>query len=363
MKTAPLLLIAAMLILPCSASADIVIMKDGSRMEGIVKEEGANIRIILDYGHVILPMSRISQVIKCNTPRQEYEKKLAAIPEGDNDKLEALLQWCREKKLENEAKKLVFKIAKLNLKKKVEDSQLNTSKALFEMALWSKQNGYDDSVVESFLWNVIEKEKDHEAAREMLGFRKFRGQWLKKKEIDYILETEYEKTMRLKGMLKYKGQWLTSDATSYMKKLEDLEREKDNLARDRLRVEDEFRAAAREREELSSFERQLAFEKSRIELQEDTLERTALHQAMAAQKIACNRRENERLERNLEYIKNNLEKEKEYLRKEREELEKDKRRIELLKHQLECELRKKHESKIDEKNCRPGMRRPINPKK
>ncbi len=363
MRKVTLLLAAALLTLPGAVLGDIVVLKNGSRMEGVVSEHGNKLHVALNYGHVVLPKSLVDHVIICDTPRQKLKKKLAAADQNSIEQLTSLQQWCAENDLKEEAGKIALKIGRLVLGKKETRLDMKDAGAIFDFALWCKRSGYPDSVVESYLWKVVSLKPEHSTAREMLGQGRFRGQWLKKTEIAGIRRAEYDKEMRLKGMVKYKGQWLIPNAASCLKQMEDIEEQRDDLDRDRQHLEDDRRDAAREREEVAAARSTLYFEQNRLQRREDVLERTALRQAALAQRLAFHRDELARLRLEVDRLKDELEREKESLREQRRETDREKHRLQQLRCRLECEWRQLRQAKKKKNDCRPVTDRPINPKK
>jgi hypothetical protein len=353
-----ILLPAVLLVFTCKARGDIVVLKDGSRVEGIVTEEEKSLKVELEYGHVVFPRRLVDYVIKCDTPGQEYEKRLAETDRNDIEQLKALREWCAGAGLKEQAKELALKIGWLALEKKAAGIDTKNADTVFDFALWCRRSGYADSVVDSYLWKVLAIDPDHTAAREMMGYRKFRGQWLKKEEISRIEEAEFDREMRLKGLVKYNGQWLTPDAAACLKQLEDIEEQREELARERRRIEDDMREVSLKWREIETRSRDIRARESRLEQWEDTVERTALQQAALAQRLAFDRNELARLRAEVYDLKEELEKEKDELREEREEIDREKRRLDQLRWQLDRERRLLRQERQDKDDCRPGTERP-----
>jgi hypothetical protein len=358
-----LLLAITLLTLPAAAMGDIVVLKNGSRFEGVVTEHKDSFEVDIGCGKVEIPKRLVKQVIKCDTPRQKFEKKSAATDQTDVEQLTTLKEWCTRNGLKKEAKELALKIGELTLKEKSTGLDMKDSAALFDFALWCQRNGYESSVVESFLWKVLTLEPDHKMAREMLGYGRFRSQWLKKDEIAAIRRAEYEKEMRTKGMVKYNGQWLMPAAAAYLKKLEDVEDQREELERDRRRLEDDQRKLDSERAELEAARNSLYAGQSRLRRRENILERTAMRQVALARQLAGDQAYVTRLKIELRNLKEDIEREKDELREERDELEKEKLRVAQLRCRLECEWRKLRQQQREKKDCRPEAERPKEAKK
>jgi hypothetical protein len=347
-----------LLALPTAATGDIVVLKNGSRFEGEVTERKDGFHVDIGYGKVVIPRETVEKVIKCDTPRQKFEKKLAATDQTDLKQLKKLREWCTSNSMEEEAKQIALKIARLALEKQSAGLDSSSAKTVFDFALWCKRNGYEKSVIESYLWKVLSIDPDHETAREMLGYSKFRGQWLTKNVIADIRRTEYEKEMREKGMVKYKDQWLTPKASAYLKQLEDLNRQREVLERDKRQVEDDERELAHERNKILSERNSLYAEQNRLRRLENTLERTALRQSALVEQLAYDRVYTARLKAELRDLKEELKREKEELDEKRDDLEKEKLRLQQLRFRLDCEWKRLRQAQREKKVCRPEAERP-----
>jgi len=112
---------AALMYRARSLAADIIILKNGNKIEGTVEELDENrIRVLLKRGSVTLERKLIKKIIRIETDRQIYEKRLKRI-EQKSYKLEAdkvkdlfeLYDFCREKELEKEARALLETILEI----------------------------------------------------------------------------------------------------------------------------------------------------------------------------------------------------------------------------------------------------------
>lgn len=347
-----------LLLLPAAAMGDIIVMKNGSRFEGEVTETEDCLEVDIGYGKVTIPKLLVEKVIKCDTPRQQFQKKLLSTDQKDLKQLKTLREWCVKNYLKKEAKEIALKIGRLALEKNSGSLDTGSSGAVFDFALWCKRNGYDTSVVGSYLWKVVSLDPDHKAAREMLGQRNFRGQWLSKKEIEDIREAEYEKKMQEKGMVKYNGRWLMPQDCACLKQLEDLDKRREELERDRIQIEDDRRELSQERAEIQNEKTSLRIERNKLRHRENTLERTAFRQSALAEQLAYDRVYIARLKIELEDLKKDLRHEKEELTEERDNLEKEKTRLAQLKYRLDCEWRRLRQARREKKDCRPETERP-----
>ncbi len=323
-----LLLAVAVVILPAVANGDIVVLKDGSQIEGIVTDQGESLLVKLDKGHIVIPKRMVDRIVVCETPRQKYERMLAETEKTDTEALKKLQNWCGENGLKEEAKQLALKIGELVLQKRAASLDTNKAAEVFDFALWCRRSGYQASIVESYLWKVLELDPDHAAARAMLGHVKFRGQWLKKDQIEEIHLKEQEQEMRSKGMVNYKGQWLKPDAAEYLKKLEEIQKQREDLQQQRSQVEEQARKLEASRRELEELRQELDSQRSRLQRREDTLNRTAQSQAILAIRLQLKRQDIDKLQGKLDKLKNELELERAALRAERAAIEREKQQPE-----------------------------------
>jgi predicted esterase len=134
LRTAPVLLIVVALF--SAALADVIHMKDGTKVEGeVVAETESTITVKTQHGTVELARSRIKNIEKKKLPQEVYKERLAAIGAKDAEGHYLLALWCKEKGLERE---------------------------------------YSDE-----LRKVIEINPDHAAARRRLGYKREGGKWVR----------------------------------------------------------------------------------------------------------------------------------------------------------------------------------------
>jgi tetratricopeptide (TPR) repeat protein len=103
--------------------------------------------------------------------------------------------------------------------KRIKDSR--DPEKFFELANWARKNKLYTQAYKLF-HKILELDPDHKSTRRLLGFRYFRGKWLKEREI-----------MAAKGLIRYKGIWLTEAE----KELEDLKDLKKKIKRFKRKIE------------------------------------------------------------------------------------------------------------------------------
>jgi predicted esterase len=135
MRITPVVLIILVLF-ASAALADIIHMKDGTKIEGeVVAESEDSITVRSQNGTVELAKSRIERIEKKKLPQEVYKEKVASIVANDAEGHYLLALWCKEKGLEEE--------------------------------------------YATELRKVIEINPDHAAARRRLGYKRERGKWIK----------------------------------------------------------------------------------------------------------------------------------------------------------------------------------------
>lgn len=144
--------------LASNSRADIFELTSGGRLEGKLVQSGAadKSNYVIDLaagGRLTIPRSQVTKVDATSDVEAEYQKLARTSP----DTVEAhwkLAEWCRERKLRDEARRHLERILELN--------------------------------------------PNHEAARTALGFRQKDGQWMNRDDV-----------MASRGMVMYEGRYVT----------------------------------------------------------------------------------------------------------------------------------------------------------
>lgn len=166
MKTEEILRAAAfLLVLGGIAAADEVRLKNGSVLEGTVKEEGSRVTIDLGSGVLTLDRSDIESISRPNETVQAYDRRLEGLSPDDLD-------------------------------------------GKVQLALWARLHGLQ-SRSERLLRSVLELNPNHEGARTALGYVNYKGAWLTPDEHKAAL-----------GLVRYGGEWMSADAAARMRKID-----------------------------------------------------------------------------------------------------------------------------------------------
>ncbi len=130
------ILVGLLLLALAPASADVIHLSDGRKLEGeIVKETEDSIILKMQYGTLTIERDEIQEIERRVTPWQEYARKAALLANSD-------------------------------------------AKGHFELALWCKEKGLRKEMTAE-LKKVIAALPDHEEARKLLGYVKSADKWVK----------------------------------------------------------------------------------------------------------------------------------------------------------------------------------------
>ena len=165
---------AALLLGP--VQADVVHLKNGEVIEGVVMEDSKTGRVEIrsgEGGSVVLPRGEISRIEKKKAPTDEFDARWEQVAKDDLDSLEDLIVWARNHQLQTRARTAARK--------------------------------------------ALEIDSNNDLARKILGFVLFENRW--------ILESELKKK---KGLVRFEGEWMTEaakvrrDGASVTREMEDL---------------------------------------------------------------------------------------------------------------------------------------------
>jgi len=180
------------------AWADVVILKDGERVEGIVEERGAEVVVRLDFGSITFERSEIARVERGDTPLGAFEQRRAVL--GPRD-----------------------------------------AAGRYRLGLEAEKQGLD-ALARALYREVLELSVDHKGARAALGYRRHEGAWL--------TEDEY---MLGQGYVRQGGAWITREAAAALAQAEEARRAREAEQQARLaseariqRLEAEVAAARQE---------------------------------------------------------------------------------------------------------------------
>lgn len=166
MKPRLVLALAISLLAPLAA-ADVVHLRDGRKIEGTVIEQTASKVVVRTKLAVVeFPAADVARIEKGETPEQEFSRRLEEA-RGD-------------------------------------------AKALFDLYLWAKGKGLR-SLATKALREVVKADPDHEAARRLLGYERWNGRWVTKREKERLASEAERRQKEAQGLVEYKGRWVTPE--------------------------------------------------------------------------------------------------------------------------------------------------------
>lgn len=178
---APLL---SLLFVASFACADTVWLKDGSKREGRVVDQGPSVRVVTPHGSVSIEKTQIDHIDAGPSPWDVYAEKAAVLLADDDDGHFALAEWCGEHNLQIE--------------------RLRELEA------------------------TLDANPDHAGARKALGFVLQDGKWMTARE-----------AMIAQGMVEYDGRWVRPEERDLLEEAKrTIEIEKEYSARLRLWIKD-----------------------------------------------------------------------------------------------------------------------------
>ncbi|MBI3269192.1 MAG: hypothetical protein HYZ53_09220 [Planctomycetes bacterium] len=173
------------------AGADIVVLRSGGSLEGIVTQAGDEVTVELTLGRVTVPRRDVAQVIPSRTPLREFRQREAALRSGD-------------------------------------------AQALFELGVWAEQADLPVQAKKAFQHALV-IDPDHAGARARLGFeRGADGRWLSEDD-----------SRRARGFVKYEGEWVSKEEAGLRQALAQQKSLEARARAEEARAEAERKAAER----------------------------------------------------------------------------------------------------------------------
>jgi len=167
--------LAASLFLAAVLRADLLIMKDGRRIEGTVTaQDSSKVKITTSFGDFEFPMAQVERVEKGKTSAQDFDERFKAAKSAED--FFALGQWADQKKMRAEAKKSMKR--------------------------------------------ALELDPQHVGANTFFGKVQYKGEWLTPAERDTRAAADAEAEMLAKGFVRWKDQWVTPDEKAHLEKNE-----------------------------------------------------------------------------------------------------------------------------------------------
>jgi len=194
----PLALAAILVAAAGAARADEVVLRNGARFEGQVKESGDTVTVVMDFGSMTFKKIDVARVVRSTSALAEFDAKILDLKVDDLEGRYKLGLWARQKELNQRAQKT------------------------FE--------------------EILVRDPEHAGAREALGYRKHEGRWLSEDQIKIE-----------KGLELFRGEWVRRDLADDIRRIE-AERAAESsriaeLERMQVRVAEAEAAANRAKEE------------------------------------------------------------------------------------------------------------------
>jgi hypothetical protein len=181
-----------------AARADEVVLRNGARFEGEVREGKDTVTVVMDFGTITFKRIDVARIDRGASALTEFDAKIAELKSDDLD-------------------------------------------GRYKLALWARHKGLDHRARQTFE-EILVRDPEHAGAREALGYRKVEGRWLSEDEI---------RTAR--GEVLFRGEWISREVADHIRKIEaERAAESSRIAeveRLRIRVAEAEAAAYRARED------------------------------------------------------------------------------------------------------------------
>jgi hypothetical protein len=164
LRLSPWLLLSSL----CSvAVADEVVLKNGSKIEGAVTEDGDKVTIDVGSGTITFDRSQVKSINKPDGLNQEFERR-------------------------------------------VKEAKPDDAEAQYQVHLWARQQEGLKARAERQLRKVLEIDPNHEKARRAMGYVNHKGVWLTQDELKATL-----------GLVRYNGGWVTAETAEKLRRLDE----------------------------------------------------------------------------------------------------------------------------------------------
>ncbi|MBI4614606.1 MAG: hypothetical protein HY720_13430 [Planctomycetes bacterium] len=185
----------AFLALTSLSPADDVYMKNGGVFRGKATPSGDEVEIDLGYGTIRVALADVDRIVSCPSPLEEKAAREA-----------------ERKRLLDERLALAGKT----------DAQ-----ALYAVALWARQEKYDEGTVRGVLALVLGADPDHAGARTDLGDVRYGARWLPASEAERLEARDHAERMRAQGFVWFDGQWMPEGEAKWQERLDENEARRD----------------------------------------------------------------------------------------------------------------------------------------
>src|SRR5689334_23522077 len=147
------------------ARADEVVLRNGARFEGQVKENGDTVTVVMDFGSMTFKKIDVARIDRGQSALHEFDAKVAELKGTDIEGRYKLGVWAKHKQLEHRARRL------------------------FE--------------------EVLERDPDHAGARAELGYRRVGTRW--------VGEDEWKAEL---GLVLFRGEWVKHETADEIRRIE-----------------------------------------------------------------------------------------------------------------------------------------------
>lgn len=148
------------------AGADEVTLRNGSKIEGAVREDGDKIIIDVGPGTVTVERSDVKSIQRPDERIQEFDRRVGSLKPDDAD-------------------------------------------GYYQTYLWARREPGMRTRAEGLLRKALDADPNHEPSRRALGFVNYKGTWL--------TQDEYKAAL---GLVRFQGQWMTVDAAERMRRID-----------------------------------------------------------------------------------------------------------------------------------------------
>lgn len=174
-RFARLVLCLAGVVLVAHARADVLVHKDGRRIEGtVISEADGKIRFRATFGELEFPRADVVRIEKGKTRQQELADRESACKTAED--YYQLGLWAKEQKLAGDAKRCMAK--------------------------------------------AIELDKKHAGAHQFFGHVEYKGDWMTPEERDQRQKADLEADMLARGLVRFQDRWVTPDEKAHLEKNE-----------------------------------------------------------------------------------------------------------------------------------------------
>lgn len=159
-------LVTVLVAFSIAAFGDVLHLKDGRRIEGVVTEETSKIvRVKTRLGVLEFKPSEVKSITRGKTKHQEFEERWEAAKTAEE--FFQLGQWAEKKRMRKETRRAMKEAVKLDPK--------------------------------------------HAGANGWLGLVEYQGEWMTPEERDQRMAADREAQMRARGLVRYGERWVTPD--------------------------------------------------------------------------------------------------------------------------------------------------------